>query len=74
MSAQANSESLGMSVDPNFDYSFKTVIVGNPGVGKTAFLVRYTEDRCVSNYRSTKGVTFEVKTLIRYCSFRKLFS
>ena len=71
MGDQANLESLDTAVDPNFDYMFKTLIVGNSGVGKTAFLVRYTEDRYVSSFVSTVGIDFKVKTLTRYGSFRK---
>ena len=65
MADQLNVESLDTAVDPNFDYMFKTLIVGNSGVGKTAFLVRYTDDQYVPTFVSTVGIDFKVKTLIR---------
>lgn len=58
-------DNLDTAVDPNFDYMFKTLIVGNSGVGKTAFLVRYTDDHYVPTFVSTVGIDFKVKTLIR---------
>lgn len=66
MAEQANVESLDTAVDPNFDYMFKTLIVGNSGVGKTAFLVRYTDDHYLPTFVSTVGIDFKVKTLIRW--------
>jgi len=65
MADTAQGESFDTAVDPNFDYMFKTLIVGNSGVGKTAFLVRYTEDTYVSAFVSTVGIDFKVKTLSR---------
>lgn len=64
--ADQSVESLDTAVDPNFDYMFKTLIVGNSGVGKTAFLVRYTDDHYLSTFVSTVGIDFKVKTLIRW--------
>ena len=59
-------ESLDTAVDPNFDYMYKTLIVGNSGVGKTAFLVRYCDDSFSPSFVSTVGIDFKVKTLFRY--------
>lgn len=59
-------ESLDTAVDPNFDYMYKTLIVGNSGVGKTAFLVRYCDDAFSPSFVSTVGIDFKVKTLFRY--------
>ena len=61
-----NVESLDTAVlDPNFDYMFKTLVVGNSGVGKTAFVLRYTDDYFVNTFVSTVGIDFKVKTLFR---------
>ncbi len=65
MADSLQGESADTPMDPNFDYMFKTLIVGNSGVGKTAFLVRYTEDTYVSTFVSTVGIDFKVKTLTR---------
>ena len=72
MTELANSENLDTPVDPNFDYMFKTLIVGNSGVGKTAFLVRYTDDKYVSTFVSTVGIDFKVKTLTRYRCYNNI--
>ena len=45
------------------EYLFKTIIVGNPGVGKTALLLRYVENRFEEEYLSTIGVDFYLKTI-----------
>ena len=65
MADRANNENLDTAVDPNFDYMYKTLIVGNSGVGKTAFLVRYTDDHFLPTFVSTVGIDFKVKTLFR---------
>ena len=52
--------------DPNFDYMYKILIVGNSGVGKTAFLVRYCDDAFSSSFVATVGIDFKVKTLYRW--------
>lgn len=54
-----------MESDPNFDYTFKTLIIGNSGVGKTAFLIRYTNDRFSSAFVSTVGIDYRIVTLVR---------
>ena len=60
-------ESLDTAVDPNFDYMYKILIVGNSGVGKTAFLVRYCDETFSPSFVATVGIDFKVKTLFR-CS------
>lgn len=66
MAADRSVESMDTAVDPNFDYMFKTLIVGNSGVGKTAMLFRYTDDSFEPAFVSTVGIDFKVKTLFRY--------
>ena len=58
-------ETHKMAEGLNFDSMFKILIVGNSGVGKTAFLARYTEDTFVSSYVATVGIDFKVKMLSR---------
>lgn len=45
------------------DYLFKMVLVGNMSVGKTSLVLRYTDDSFSTNYKTTIGVDFKVKTL-----------
>jgi len=41
-----------------FDYLFKTIIVGDGAVGKTALSLRFTEDKFVDSYKMTIGERF----------------
>ena len=45
------------------DYLFKILIIGESGVGKTALLVRFMENSFTSDYITTIGVDYRVKTL-----------
>lgn len=45
-----------------YDVMLKALIIGNAGVGKSALLLRYAEDRYDSSYLATIGVDFRVKT------------
>ncbi len=42
-------------------YTFKIVIVGNPGVGKTSLVYRFAEGRLPVDYRPTLGVNILTK-------------
>ncbi|KAH9521288.1 Ras- protein Rab-3 [Dermatophagoides farinae] len=53
------------TVDQNFDYMFKILIIGNSSVGKTSFLFRYADDSFTSAFVSTVGIDFKVKTVFR---------
>ena len=63
-------ESLDTAVDPNFDYMYKVLIVGNSGVGKTAFLVRYCDHHYSPSFVATVGIDFKVKTLFRCLCYK----
>ncbi|XP_065657550.1 ras-related protein Rab-3C isoform X2 [Hydra vulgaris] len=47
------------------EYIFKLLIIGNSSVGKTCFLLRYSEDSFTSGFVSTVGIDFKVKTVFR---------
>ncbi len=47
-----------------FDYLFKTIIVGDGAVGKTALSLRFTEDKFQDSYKMTIGVDFSIKRMI----------
>ncbi len=46
-----------------YDHLFKTVIIGNSGVGKSSVLVRFAENQFMEHYLATIGVDFRFKTL-----------
>lgn len=58
-------DSLDTPGDTNFDYMYKILIVGNSGVGKTAFLTRYCDDTFSPSFVATVGIDFKVKTMYR---------
>jgi small GTP-binding protein len=47
--------------DFQYDYSYKVIIVGESGVGKSCLLIRYTDDEFSNTYISTIGVDFKHK-------------
>ena len=46
-----------------FDHLYKTVIIGNSGVGKSAILVRFVDNQLTEHYHATIGVDFRFKTI-----------
>jgi small GTP-binding protein len=51
-----------MSTQKNI--TFKYLVVGDSGVGKTSLLVRYCEDNFQADYLSTIGVDFKIKRVV----------
>lgn len=51
-------------MNPEFDYVFKTLLVGDHGVGKSAMLARFTEDKFEDNAPATMGVDAKPKTVV----------
>eukprot|EP01118_Nematostelium_gracile_P006189 TRINITY_DN1990_c1_g2_i1.p1 TRINITY_DN1990_c1_g2~~TRINITY_DN1990_c1_g2_i1.p1 ORF type:complete len:222 (+),score=60.06 TRINITY_DN1990_c1_g2_i1:114-779(+) len=49
--------------EPDFDYIFKVVILGDSGVGKTNILTRFTSNEFSTNSKTTIGVEFATKGL-----------
>jgi small GTP-binding protein len=46
-----------------YDYLFKTVVIGDGGVGKTALTLRFSKGFFQEKYKMTIGVDFHVKTI-----------
>ena len=63
--AMDGADSFDTPADTNFDYMYKILIVGNSGVGKTAFLMRYCDDTFSPSFVATVGIDFKVKTMYR---------
>lgn len=47
----------------DYDYLFKSIVVGDGGVGKTALTLRFSKDFFTEDYKMTIGVDFHVKTI-----------
>jgi Ras-related protein Rab-1A len=55
-----------------YDYLFKVLIIGDSGVGKSALLLRFTEDTFSEYYISTIGVDFKIRTIEQDGKYIKL--
>ena len=52
-----------MSSSSDFDYLFKLLLIGDSGVGKSCLLLRFADNTYNSDYISTIGVDFKIKTI-----------
>ena len=48
---------------PKFDYLAKMIIIGDSGVGKTCFLLKFADDKCPKSHISTIGIDYKIKML-----------
>jgi Ras-related protein Rab-1A len=46
-----------------YDYLFKLIVIGDTNTGKSCLLERFTDDTYISDFISTIGVDFKVKTI-----------
>jgi GTPase SAR1 family protein len=46
-----------------FDFTFKIVMIGDSGVGKSCILLRFADDKFNENFYATIGVDFRFKNL-----------
>ena len=51
------------SSNAGYDCLLKYILIGDAGVGKSCFLVRYTDDSFSPNYLTSVGVDFKFKTM-----------
>jgi len=47
-----------------FDFTFKIVLIGDSGVGKSCILLRFADDKFNETFITTIGVDFRFKNLI----------
>jgi len=50
-------------MNPEYDYLFKLLLIGDSGVGKSCLLLRFAEDSYTESYLSTIGVDFKIRTI-----------
>ena len=51
-------------MNQEYDFSFKVLLLGDSGTGKSSLILRYTEDTFNSSLVSSIGVDFKVKKKI----------
>jgi Ras-related protein Rab-1A len=49
--------------NPEYDYLFKLLLIGDSGVGKSCLLLRFADDSYLESYISTIGVDFKIRTV-----------
>ncbi|CAH9090694.1 unnamed protein product [Cuscuta epithymum] len=50
-------------MNPEYDYLFKLLLIGDSGVGKSCLLLRFADDSYLDSYISTIGVDFKIRTM-----------
>eukprot|EP01094_Clydonella_sp_ATCC50884_P027766 TRINITY_DN8111_c0_g1_i1.p1 TRINITY_DN8111_c0_g1~~TRINITY_DN8111_c0_g1_i1.p1 ORF type:complete len:305 (-),score=52.48 TRINITY_DN8111_c0_g1_i1:210-1124(-) len=69
---RATNPNTGQRPHAKYDYLVKTVVVGNPAVGKTSFISRLAYDWFTSRYEPTRMTEYKIRTL-EFNSFKFKF-
>ena len=57
-----------MQKNAQFDYLIKLILIGDSGVGKTCFLLKFADENFTSSHISTIGKFESLKKLLTYTS------
>lgn len=52
-----------LNTNPEYDFLFKLIVIGDSGVGKSCLLLRFCDDTYTDSFISTIGVDFKIKTI-----------
>lgn len=63
-SRQSRTKKHKVVTSKQFDYTFKIVMIGDSGVGKSCILTRFADDKFNENFYATIGVDFRFKNII----------
>lgn len=61
--ASSTKSTHGKKKSKQFDYTFKIVMIGDSGVGKSCILLRFADDKFNENFYATIGVDFRFKNI-----------
>ncbi|CAF1256146.1 unnamed protein product [Rotaria sordida] len=61
--AETKSDESTVATKSEYDHLFKLLIIGDSGVGKSSFLLRFVEDIFDESYIATIGVDFKTRTI-----------
>uniref|UniRef100_A0A1I7W9F2 GTP-binding protein n=1 Tax=Heterorhabditis bacteriophora TaxID=37862 RepID=A0A1I7W9F2_HETBA len=53
-----------MSTKDKKQYSYKILVIGDPGTGKTSIIRRFVHNVFTANYKATIGVDFAMKKMV----------
>ena len=51
------------AANPEYDFLFKLLLIGDSGVGTSCLLLRFADDTYTKSYISTIGVDFKIRTI-----------